>query len=110
MRASRGYWETREHGQFQLGNRGTKNVLGNTGTKRSETVHKKTKTKKDVNGTHLATFPLHSCRQICLHRIAAVVELGYEYKFTLGEFALRCAKKFLQIISVKISEEVFIFS
>ena len=32
QRVSQGCWGTREHGQFQLGNKGTKNVLGNTGT------------------------------------------------------------------------------
>ena len=34
--------------------------------------------KKDVTDTYLATFSLHPC-SICLHGIAAAVELGYEY-------------------------------
>ena len=54
------------------------------GNKRSEREDKKKK-KTDVKGTHLATFPLHSCRQnfcqqICFHGNAAVVEMGYEYE------------------------------
>ena len=69
-RVSQGYWGTREHGQFQLGNRGTKEkYLREQGNKKRFREHGKKKLrkggqKKDVNGTHLATFPLHLCNVV----------------------------------------------
>ena len=58
---NKGIWpiSTREQGYK---GKGTKNVLGNTGTKHSLREDKKLeKKKKDVTGTYLATFSLHPC-------------------------------------------------
>ena len=57
-------WGTGEQRQNILENKETKNVLGNTGTKRSVREGK-----KDVKGTHLAIFPLHNIfvsKSVCM--------------------------------------------
>ena len=67
-RISQGFWGTREHGQFQLGNRGTKaKYLREQGNKKRFREHGnkallngRTKNwKKNATGTYLATFSLH---------------------------------------------------
>ena len=92
MRVSQGCWGTREHGQFQLGNRGTKaKYLREQGNKKRLGEHgnkallNKNWKKKERRNRHLSCdiffAPMFSTFffKICLHGIAAAVELGYEY-------------------------------
>ena len=102
MRVSQGYWGTREHGQFQLGNRGTKTkYLREQGNKKrfrehgNKMLRKGGQKKNDVKGTHLATFLLHSCRQHFVSK-SVCTELrqwfnwgiSKSYEFTLGGWML----------------------
>ena len=81
-------WGTGEQRQNILRNKGTKNVLGNTGTKRSEREDKK----KDVKGTHFATFPLYNIfvsKSVCMElRQWFNWGISMSYEFTLGGWML----------------------
>ena len=87
MRVSQGYWGTREHGQFQLGNRGTKTkYLRQQGNKKRFMEHGNKTLRK--GGQKKKRFKRHSSCDIsfvlmsstCLYGIAAVFELGYDYE------------------------------
>ena len=95
-RISQGFWGTREHGQYQLGNRGTKaKYLREQGNKKRFREHGnkallngRTKNWEKKRNRHLSCdiffAPTLSTLfffffSIYLHGIAAAVELGYKY-------------------------------
>ena len=88
MRVSQSFGGTREHGQFQLGNSGTKakclREQGNEkhfrehGTKHSFAPGGQKKWEKKRRNRHLSC-DIFFFFSICFHGAAAAVELGYEY-------------------------------